>query len=137
VPRSSTSSTADNGVEDLASVSLELDGGVIGSLAIGRIGAASHPSGGEIKLHVLGSAGALVVSEARPEVGVYYRNQAAEGGPSAARGGRERLSAGGGLRPGHRRRRHYRHGCPRQPAIFATVAAALESCRSGQPVEVR
>src|SRR5262245_2781674 len=40
----------DNGVEDLASVTLELDGGVVGSLALGRIGAASHPSGGEIKV---------------------------------------------------------------------------------------
>ena len=45
---------ADNAVEDLASVSLEMDGGLVGSIAIGRIGLASHPSGGEIKLHVLG-----------------------------------------------------------------------------------
>jgi hypothetical protein len=49
-----------------------MDGNAIGSPALDRIGAASHPSGGEIKLHVLGSAGAPVVSEARPEVGVYY-----------------------------------------------------------------
>src|SRR5439155_16958986 len=66
---------ADNGVEDLASVTLEMDGGLVGSVAIGRIGAASHPSGGEIKLHVLGTAGALVIGEGRPEVGVYYRSQ--------------------------------------------------------------
>src|SRR3954454_10318696 len=49
----------DNNVEDLASLTLEMDGGLIGSLAIGRIGAASHPSGGEIKLHIVGSEGAL------------------------------------------------------------------------------
>ncbi len=66
---------ADNGVEDLASVSLELEGSLRATLAIGRIGAASHPDIGEIKIHVIGSAGALVISESRPEIGVYYRGQ--------------------------------------------------------------
>lgn len=65
----------DHGVEDLASVSLELDGGRIGSLCLGRIGAASHPDIGEIKLHLLGTTGSLVISEARPEVAVYARSQ--------------------------------------------------------------
>lgn len=69
---------ADNDVDDLASVSLEMTGGVLGTLAIGRIGAASHPEIGEIKLHVLGTKGALVIAEARPEVAVYYRNQPAD-----------------------------------------------------------
>jgi len=68
---------ADNDVEDLATVTLEMDGGVTGSLCIGRIGAASHPDIGEIKLHLLGSEGALVISEARPEVSIYYRGQPA------------------------------------------------------------
>jgi predicted dehydrogenase len=127
---------ADNGVEDLASLTLEMDGGLVGSLALGRIGAASHPSGGEIKLHVLGSEGALVVSEARPEVGVYYRNQP----PKEARqrrvaGDNDFLLAesfaqaidtdGETILDAHASR-----------AIFATVEAALESCRTGQPVEV-
>ena len=49
---------ADNGVEDLASVTLEMEQGIIGTLAIGRIGLSSHPSGGEIKLHVQGDSGA-------------------------------------------------------------------------------
>lgn len=66
---------ADNDVDDLASVSLEMSGGILGTLAIGRIGGASHPEIGEIKLHILGTKGALVVAEARPEVAVYYRNQ--------------------------------------------------------------
>ena len=125
----------DNGVEDLATVTLEMDGGLIGSLAIGRIGAASHPSGGEIKLHVLGSEGALVVNESRPEVGIYYRDQ-------PAREARQRRVAsdyeflladnfaraidedGDTLLDAHASRR-----------IFATVEAALLSCRTGQPVE--
>ena len=69
---------ADNGVEDLATVTLEMDDGLLATLAIGRVGAASHPEIGEIKLHVLGSEGALVITEARPEVGVYYRGQPAK-----------------------------------------------------------
>ncbi len=66
----------DNQVDDLATVTLEMPGGLIGSLSIGRIGAAAHPDIGEIKLHLIGSKGALVITEARPEVSVYYRGQA-------------------------------------------------------------
>jgi predicted dehydrogenase len=65
----------DNDVDDLATVTLEMERGLLGTLCIGRIGAASHPDIGEIKLHVVGSQGGLVVSEARPEVRVYYRGQ--------------------------------------------------------------
>lgn len=68
----------DNGVEDLATLTLEMSGGIVGSLSLGRIGAASHPDIGEIKIHVVGTRGALVISEARPEVAVYYRNQPAQ-----------------------------------------------------------
>ena len=66
---------ADNKVDDLATVTLEMDDDVLGTLSIGRIGAASHPDIGEIKLHIIGSMGALVISEARPEVSVYHRAQ--------------------------------------------------------------
>mgnify|MGYP003335432800 CR=1 FL=1 len=69
---------ADHHVEDLASVTLEMSGGMVGTLAIGRIGAASHPNIGEIKLWILGSEGGLVVDEPRPEVALYYRNQPAK-----------------------------------------------------------
>ena len=65
----------DNDVDDLATVTVEMENGVIATLCIGRSGAASHPDIGEIKLHVLGATGGLVISEARPEVSVYYRNQ--------------------------------------------------------------
>lgn len=66
---------ADNHVDDLATVTLEMENGMVGSLCIGRIGRASHPDAGEIKLHVLGTEGALVISEARPEVAIQYRGQ--------------------------------------------------------------
>lgn len=127
---------ADTGVEDLASVTLEMDGGLLGSLAVGRIGAASHPSGGEIKLHVLGSEGALVVSESRPEVGVYYRDQppreprqrrlAVDNDFLLTENFAQAIDTDGetilDVRAGH--------------AIFATIEAALRSWRIGQPVEV-
>ncbi len=128
---------ADNDVDDLASVTLEMDGGLTGSLALGRIGLASHPSGGEIKLRVLGSDGALVVNEARPEVGVYYRNQ-------PAKEARQRRVAG---ENDFRLAENFAQAIDTGGTtimdvrasfgIFATVEAALESCRSGQPVEVR
>ena len=66
---------ADNDVDDLATVTLEMQDGLVGSLCIGRIGAASHPDIGEIKLHLLGTKGSLVVSESRPEIALYYRDQ--------------------------------------------------------------
>ncbi len=126
----------DNDVEDLATVTLEMASGLTGSLAIGRIGAASHPDIGEIKIHVLGSEGGLVVSEARPEVSVYYRGQP----PAEFR---------------HRRVANENDFCLAENfartldgdedsvldvhtarAICATVAAAIESGRSGAPVTV-
>ena len=65
----------DNNVDDLATVSLEMENGIHGTLCIGRIGNASHPDIGEIKVHIVGTKGSLVTSEARPEVAVYYRGQ--------------------------------------------------------------
>lgn len=68
---------ADHGVDDLATVSLEMEGGWLATLCLGRIGNASHPDIGEIKFHLVGTQGGLVFSEARPEVGIYYRDQPA------------------------------------------------------------
>ena len=127
---------ADNDVEDLATVSLELAGGLVGSICMGRIGAASHPDIGEIKLHLIGERGAAVFSEARPEIGVYYRDQ-------PAKEFRHRrlaidndylivdafLDAIEGRGPSPLDVRVSR-------AITATVVAAIESGRSGEPVDV-
>jgi predicted dehydrogenase len=128
---------ADNGVEDLASVTLEMDGGLVGSLAVGRIGACSHPSGGEIKLHVLGSAGALVVSEARPEVGCYYRDQPPrEARQQRVAGDNDFLLAENFAQAIDKDGETIMNARAGR-AVFATIQAALESCRSGQPVDVR
>ena len=127
---------ADNEVEDLATVTLEMEGGVVGSLCLGRIGAASHPDIGEIKLHILGSKGGLVIAEARPEIGVYYRNQdprefkhrrvaedndylLVENFAQALKGNADSVLDVFGARE-----------------ICAVVTAALDSGRTGRPVEV-
>jgi predicted dehydrogenase len=127
---------ADNGVEDLASVTLEMDGGLLGSFCIGRIGAASHPDLGEIKVHVLGTAGGLVVSEARPEVAVYYRGQpplefrhvriAGDNDDLLMEDFARAIDTGAETILGARASR----------AICAVVQAALASARLGRAVEV-
>jgi UDP-N-acetylglucosamine 3-dehydrogenase len=126
----------DNDVDDLGTVTLEMEGGVLGSLCIGRIGAASHPDIGEIKLHLIGSKGALVVSEARPEVSIYYRDQpqgefkheriANDNDFMLAENFARAIDTGGETILNARAGR----------AICATVVAAVESGRSGKPVEV-
>lgn len=126
----------DNHVEDLASVTLEMDGGLIASLAIGRIGLASHPSGGEIRLHVLGSTGAMVINEARPDVGIYYRNQ-----PPKESRQRRIANENDFLLADNFAQAIDTDGPTMLDAfasrqIYATFEAALESCRTGQPVAV-
>lgn len=127
---------ADNQVEDLASVTLEMEGGLIASLAIGRIGLASHPNGGEIKLHIVGSAGAMVINEARPDVGIYYRNQPAK----EAR--QRRIASENDFLLADNFAHAIDTGTPTMldaiasRHIYATFEAALESCRTGQPVAV-
>lgn len=127
----------DNDVEDLASVTLEFEDDLVGSLAIGRIGNASHPDLGEIKLHILGSQGAVVISEARPEVSLYYRDQpthefknqrllAADNDYLLADDFARAIDTNGRTILGARTSRH----------ITATIAAAVESARSGRVVEV-
>jgi len=127
---------ADNGVEDLASVTLEMDNGVIGSMAIGRIGLASHPNGGEIKVHVIGTLGALVINEALPGIGVCYRNQPLR----EAR--QRRIASENDFLLADDFARSIDDGCDTildvhaSRAIYATFEAALQSCRTGQPVDV-
>ena len=128
----------DNDVEDLATVTLELDDDTVGSIAIGRIGAASHPDIGEIKLHVLGSKGALVISEARPEVANYNRDQPADEFKH------QRLLAADNdyLLAADFARAIDTDGdtlldAPASRAITATIAAALKSGRTGAVVDVQ
>jgi predicted dehydrogenase len=127
---------ADNDVEDLASLSLEMDG-VIGSVAVGRIGAASHPSGGAITIHVVGSGGALVIDESAPGVEVCYRGQP----PKEPR--RRRIANDNDFRLADDFARAIEEGgdtvmgIRASHAVYATVEAALRSARTAEVVEVR
>jgi predicted dehydrogenase len=127
---------ADNGVEDLASVTLEMVDGTIATMAIGRIGLASHPNGGEIRLHVIGTEGALVIRESCPDVGVYYKNQPARE-PRQRRVASENdflladdfaraIDTGGQTMLDAQASR----------VIFTTFEAALESCSTGNAVPI-
>ncbi len=128
---------ADNNAEDLASVTLEMEGGLIGTLALGRIGLASHPSGGEIKLHVLGTEGALVIGESRPEVGIYYRNQPPKEQRQRRVANENDFLLANNFAQAIDNNASTIMDARASLAIFATVEAALESCRTGQAVEVR
>ncbi len=127
---------AERGVEDIATVSLEMERGVIGSLCSGRIGRPSHPNIGELRVHVIGSAGALVVAEPRPEVAVYTRGLAPDDyrnrGADEERDRRQvdrfvvALDTGSSTLLTARQGRH----------IVAVVGAALKSARTGRPCKV-
>ena len=126
----------DNHVDDLATVSLELDNGIVGSLCIGRIGAASHPDIGEIKIHAIGSKGGIVITEARPEVSIHYRDQP----PLEFKN--ERVANENDFLLVDNFARALDTGCETilnargGRDIAATVFAAVESGKTGQPVEV-
>jgi len=127
----------DNDVEDLATVTLQIEDGVSGSLCIGRIGNASHPDIGEIKLHILGTKGALVVSEARPEAAVHYRGQ-----PDSEFRNQRLLAADNDFLLAEDFARAIDTDgntildAAASRAITATVVAAVESGRNGTVVEV-
>lgn len=126
----------DNDVEDLATVTLEMERGILGTLSTGRSGAGSHPDSGEFKIRVLGSDGALVVNEPRPEVAVFHRGMTIQDSIHQRIAGEydhllmedfaHAIDTDGETILDARARR----------AITATVAAAIESEKTGKPVEV-
>jgi predicted dehydrogenase len=128
---------ADNGVEDLASVTLEMEGGIIGTLAIGRIGAASHPSGGDMKIHVTGSRGALVINESRPEVGVYYRNQPPKEFRERRVANDNDFQLAQNFADAIDQTTETILDARASHEVYATFEAAIESCRTGQAVLVK
>ena len=127
---------ADNDVDDLATVTLEMENGMVGSLCIGRIGAASHPEIGEIKLHLVGSKGALVITEARPEVGIYYRGQPAAEYPHVRVADSNNFLLMEHFKAAMETGSDTMLNAQTGRDIAATVAAAIESGRTGQPVDV-
>jgi predicted dehydrogenase len=126
----------DNHVEDLASLTLELEDGILGSITVGRIGSASHQSGGEIKLRVLGSDGALVIDESLPTVSLYYRNQPLKDSRQRRIASDNDLLLAENFAQAidHDRRTILDVHAGR--AIFLTIESAIRSCQTGQVVDV-
>lgn len=126
----------DNQVEDLAALTLQLEG-VVATIALGRIGVASHPSGGDIRLHIVGTEGTLAIDEALPGVILGYRGQPPREprrrrvandndfylADTVARAIDTGADTGMGIRASH--------------AIYCTVEAALISAALGQVMEVK
>jgi predicted dehydrogenase len=128
---------SDHAVEDLGAVSLELDDGRIASLCIGRIGLASHPSGGEIKLHVLGDQGALVSNESRPAVGLFYRGQKSGEARDRRVAAENEFFMAEDFAGAIDEKRSTMLDAKASREIYVTVEAALESAKAGKAVEVR
>ena len=126
----------DNNIDDLATVTLEMDGGILGTLCIGRIGATSHPDIGEIKIHILGSDGALVISEARPEVSIYYRGQPMAEYPHLRIADDNNYQLAQDLAQAIDTDSDTILNAQAGRDICATVQAAIDSGRSGVPVDV-
>lgn len=126
----------DNGVEDLATVSLELEGGLTASLCVGRVGRAAHPDLGEIRLHLVGTRGALVVAEARPEVAIHRRETAPRSFPHVRVAGDLDYLLMENFARAIERNEPTLLDARLGRRICATVTAALESARLGQPVTV-
>jgi predicted dehydrogenase len=126
----------DNGVEDLATVTLEMEGGLMGTLCIGRIGAASHPDIGEIKLQVFGTDGGMVISEARPEVAIYYRGQPPEEFRNVRLANDNDFLLADDLAHAIDEDEPTCLDVRTSRAITATVVAAIESAKTGRPVDV-
>ncbi len=57
-----------NGMEDFGAALLELEGGVVASIAAGRTGWRSHPSSGLNRNYLIGDKGAAVVDAYRPRL---------------------------------------------------------------------
>ncbi len=124
---------ADNRVDDLATVSLTLADGTVGSLCLGRIGNASHPDIGEIKLHLQGTEGSLVVNESRPEVATYYRDQPATEFPHRRVANQNDWLLADELANAIDEHRETLLDARASRHLCATVKAALKSSQSGRP----
>ena len=127
---------AERGLEDLASVTIRMRDGLVATVCIGRIGRASHPDLGEIRVVLSGTLGTLVLAEPRPDVAVFTRGLAAQDYRHRRVGLRnDRLLVDGfahALDGGGATLLDARAG----RTIAAVVDAARQSIRSGLPVKL-
>ena len=70
-----------NNVEDFAVVTLEFEGGLSATLSAGRIGWLSHPSGGLVRIYLMGTKGSWLLDAACPRIEVSSDRPAWRPGP--------------------------------------------------------
>ncbi|MDA2929669.1 hypothetical protein MYX84_06950 [Acidobacteria bacterium AH-259-O06] len=68
-------------MEDFAAVTLEFEGGLVGTLSGGRIGWLSHPASGPMRLYLIGTRASQLVDASRPRLEVYGDAPAWRPGP--------------------------------------------------------
>ncbi|MBM4074197.1 MAG: hypothetical protein FJ267_00960 [Planctomycetes bacterium] len=122
----------DNNIEDLASVTLEMERGIVATLAIGRIGLASHPSGGEIKLFIQGTEGSLSIQESHPDVGIYYKNQPVREAKQRRVASENDFLLAQNFAEAIDHNRTTILDAQASLEVFATFEAAMKSCRTGE-----
>jgi len=127
---------ADNDVDDLSSVTLEMERGMLASICVGRIGNASHPNLGEITIRLIGSEGAMVIAEPRPEVATYYRNMPEDSFTHARIADENNWLLADHFATAIDSDRETCLDVRTSRAICATVHGALESSRTGKFVSV-
>lgn len=71
-----------NDVEDFAALTLEFEGGVVGTLSGGRIGWLSHLAGGTSGIFLFGTGGSQFIDAARPRVEIACDSLAWRPGPA-------------------------------------------------------
>ena len=59
------------GIEDFGALVLTMEDGLVASVTAGRIGATSHPRGGQQRVTVIGSSGIATFSEGEPHIEVF------------------------------------------------------------------
>jgi myo-inositol 2-dehydrogenase/D-chiro-inositol 1-dehydrogenase len=125
------------GVEDLGILSLKLDGGMIATLTVGRVPFAPTPGTGASTLRLIGSHGHLTIDENRPQLDIYSttteRRGRTIGGDSAPTTVATEIHA---FIRDIQEGRTPLYGARDAAATMATIFAAYESLRTGQPAAV-
>jgi predicted dehydrogenase len=125
------------GVEDLGILSLRLDSGIIATLTVGRVPFAPTPGTGASTLRLIGSHGHLTIDENRPQLDIFStvteRRGRTIGGESAPTTVATEIHS---FIQDIQGDRTPLYGVRDALATMATIFAAYESLRTGQPALV-
>ena len=122
-----------NGVEDFASVLLEMEGGLQATITVGRTGWSSHPNFGIHQAHLIGTDGAVTIDAFRPRLEIYSDapawQQPQKAHPEDPMGFWSSTQEAGGVRP-------KTAWWPVQEATRSDAAHFLDCIEQGRPSDV-